>query len=284
VTAPIVIPLDGSERALVALPVAKELAEQAGATIHLVHVAREIAPPSEILARIGLTGADLRGSVLDTKAGEPGAAIIQAASELDAELIVMCTHTAATPADKTVGRTALRVLKGAPCPVVFVRPGRGITPWVLGHVLLAHDGTPVTSAAIRPAAEIARRSAAVLDVLHVASPREGQPTERGALTVPRYMDQPQHEWPEWVQEFMERLACICPFESLKLRMFLAPGVPGDEVLRFANTHRSDLIVLAWRGEWEGGHAATVKAVLGHAASAVMVIRTRCNGSSAAASG
>ena len=272
-TAPILIPLDGTEHALVALPVAKRLAELEGATLHLVHVAREISPPAEILERIGISAAELRGSVLDARAGDPASGILQVASDIGATLIVMCTHTAISPDDKTVGRTALAVLKGAPCPVVLVRPQRGVVPWVLRHILLPHDGTPVTSAAIRPAADLARLSGAELDVLHVTTSGGRLPAENGALTPPRYMDQPQHEWPAWTQEFIQRLACVCPLESLKIRMSLAPGVPGEEVLRFEREHGSDLIVLAWRGEWEGEHAATVKAVLGHAESAAMVIRT-----------
>jgi nucleotide-binding universal stress UspA family protein len=272
VTAPVVIPLDGSEPALVALPVAKRLAELEDATLHLVHVAREIAPPEEVLARIGLRSADLRGSILQRKAGDPAAGINQTASELGACLIVMSTRSTA-PAERPVGRTALGVLEGAPCPVVLVRPERGVAPWTLRRILLPHDGTPATSVALRRAADLARRSAAELDVLHVASPGARPPAERGAMTAPRYIDQPQHEWPEWAQEFLERLTCVCPLESLKVRISLAPGVPGDEILRFAREHESDLIVLAWRGEWEGRHAATVKAVLGRAASAVMVIRT-----------
>jgi nucleotide-binding universal stress UspA family protein len=273
VTAPILIPLDGSEHALVALPVAKRLAELEGATLHLLHVAREVPPPAEILERIGVSAAALRGSVLDAKSGEPASGIIQTAKDIGASLIVMCTHTNISIDEKSAGRTALAVLKGAPCPVVLVRPQRGVMPWELRHILLPHDGTPVTSAAIRPAADLARRSGAELDVLHVTTPGEAPSAERGALTPPRYMDQPQHEWPAWIQEFIERLACVCPLESLKIRMSLAPGLPGEEVLRFEREHGSDLIVLAWRGEWEGEHAATVKMVLAHAESAAMVIRT-----------
>lgn len=272
-SAPIVIPLDGSEHALVALPVAKRLAELEQATLHLVHVAPQIPPPAEILERIGLGDTELRGSVLSAKGGEPASGIIQTATEIGAALIVMCTHTALTGAQKTVGRTALAVLKGAPCPVVLVRPARGVVPWELRRILLPHDGTPVTSAAIRPAAELARTAAAELDVLNVAARGARVPAENGSLAAPRYIDQPQHEWPAWVQEFIERLASVCPVESLKIRMSLAPGVPGEQVLRFASEHGSDLIVLAWHGDWEGEHATTVKWVLSHATCPVMIIRT-----------
>src|SRR5688572_11428911 len=98
----IVVPLDASEHALVALPVAKRLAELEAATLHLVHVAPEASPPLDVLERLGLNSTGLRGSVLDMKAGEPSAGIVQAASELHATLIVMCTHTAVSHVDKTL--------------------------------------------------------------------------------------------------------------------------------------------------------------------------------------
>jgi len=270
----VLVPLDGTERALVALPVAKRLAEIAGATLHLVHVAREAMPPEAVLASVGLNSAELRGSVLHTKAGDPPSGIIQAASERNAALIVMCTHTARSGVSKTIGRTALAVLKHAPCPVVLVRPERGVAPWPIRRILLPHDGTPTTSAAIRPAAELARNTEAELVVLHVAAEGARAPAEQGSLTAPRYMDQPQHEWPAWVGEFVERLGCVCPLESLKVRMALAHGAPADEVLRVAAEQSADLIVLAWRGEWEGEHAATLKSVVRHATCPMMVIRAR----------
>jgi nucleotide-binding universal stress UspA family protein len=270
-TPTIIVPLDGTEHALVALPVAKPLAELARATLHLIHVAPEVTPAADVLDRIGLSGAELRGAVLHTVAGDPAAGINQIASELGSSLVVMCTHTASR-IDAPLGRTALAVLLGAPCPVVLISPNRGMEPWALQRVLLPHDGTPTTSAALEPATELVRSAGAELTILHVAGTR--LPTERGSLTSPRYLDQPQHEWPAWVGEFLERLACACPLEALKLRMFLVQGEPADEALRFAAEHATDLIVLAWRGRWEGKVAATVKDVLHRATCPVMVIRAK----------
>ena len=270
----IVVPLDASEHALVALPVAKRLAELEGATLHLVHVARETSPPVDVLDRLGLNSTGLRGSVLDTKAGEPSSGIVQAGREVRAALIVMCTRTAVSGVDETLGATALAVLRNAPCPVVLVRPERGVVPWALHRILLPHDGTPTTSAAIRPAAELARKARAELDVLHVATRGVAPPGECGSLTAPLYTDQPQHEWPAWSGEFLERLGGESSLESLNVRMSLARGGPGDEALRYAAEHASDLIVLAWRGEWEGAHAATLKTVVHGATAPVLVIRAR----------
>jgi nucleotide-binding universal stress UspA family protein len=93
------------------------------------------------------------------------------------------------------------------------------------------------------------------------------------MTSPRYLDQPQHEWPAWAGEFVERFACMCPLESLRVHMSLVHGTPGDEILQFAQERSVDLIVLAWRGEWERDHAATIKAVIRRAPCPVMVARS-----------
>jgi nucleotide-binding universal stress UspA family protein len=46
------------------------------------------------------------------------------------------------------------------------------------------------------------------------------------------------------------------------------------VLRRAAENASDLVVLAWRGAWDGERAATVKAVLRGAPCPVMIIRSK----------
>ena len=47
----VLIPLDGSEHALVALPVAKAFSEIEDATLHFLHVSESKPPPMELLAR-----------------------------------------------------------------------------------------------------------------------------------------------------------------------------------------------------------------------------------------
>lgn len=254
-----------------AVPVAKTLAPLMRATIHFAYVAHEVTPAAEALKALGLEPHQLRGSVLSTDTGEPAEGILHLAHELQCALIVLCTHTAAERTDKILGSTALGVVRDAICPVILVPPIRGITPWSLHRILLPHDGTPTTSAAIRPAAELALLAKAELDVLHVASSHTHPPAERGTLTL-RYMDQPQHEWPDWAAEFLERLRCVCPLGALRVRMSLAQGEPGEEVLAYTARHETDLIVLAWRGEWEPERALTAKTIIHHATFPVMIVR------------
>lgn len=268
----IVVPLDGSEHALAVLPVAKALSEIGGGTLHILHVAEGKPPPLELLERMGLAPADVRGSAVHARIGEPASEILDAARETNARLIVMCTHTAPARQGQTLGSTASAVLKGAPCPVVLVHPEHRLRAWHLHRLLLPHDGTPVTSAALRPAAELALRVGAELVVLHVAAAGTAAPAEHGSVTPPFYLDQPQHEWPAWASEFIERLASVCSLSGLRVSLVLGRGSPAAEIVRVAAERSTDLIILAWRGKWAGKHAATLKAVLREASCPTMVVR------------
>jgi len=271
--AALVVPLDASEQALAAVPVARRLAQLQGGTLHFVHRAPE-SELADVLSKLGLSADEMRGSIMDAQAGEPAAGILRTARDSCAALIVMTMQRALPAGEKPLGSTALAVLESAPCPIVLVRPDRGITPWALHRVLLPHDGTPTTSAAIPPAAKVAATAGAELEVLHVAAPGSRPSHEQGSLMPPRYVDQPQHEWPAWAGEFLERLGGACELGSLKVHMSLGTGAPGDEVLRRAAEQASDLIVLAWRGAWEGERAATLKAVLRGAPCPVMIVRSK----------
>jgi nucleotide-binding universal stress UspA family protein len=271
--AALIVPLDASEQALAAVSVARRLAQLQGGTLHFVHCAPE-SELADVLQKLGLSADEMRGSIMDAQAGEPAAGILRTARHSRAALIVMTMQRGSSASGKVLGGIAHAVLENAPCPIVLVRPDRGITPWELHRILLPHDGTPTTSAAIPPAAALAAMAGAELEVLHVAAPGSSPPEEQGSLTPPRYVDQPQHEWPAWAGEFLERLGGACDLESLKVHMSLGTGAPGDEVIRSAAKNSSDLIVLAWRGAWEGERAATVKAVLRGAPCPVMIIRSK----------
>jgi nucleotide-binding universal stress UspA family protein len=131
----ILVPLDGSEAALAAPPIAKVLAEIEQATLRLVHIAASEPPEPELLSCLRLSGPEFDGATVDTFTSEPAAEILNAAGEIKApQVIVMCNHTSTEPRN-VLGRTATEVLRNASCPLVLVSPERGLTPWHLHHVL-----------------------------------------------------------------------------------------------------------------------------------------------------
>jgi nucleotide-binding universal stress UspA family protein len=266
----ILVPLDGSEQALAAMPVAKVLGDVERAALHILHVSEHEVEGRELRTRLQREAAGLEAFTIEARIGTPAAEILQCAQQMKPQLIVMCKHSGAERG-KILGRTATKVLHDAPCPVTLVPPERGATPWHLHHVLVPHDGTPTTSAALQPAAELAQRGGAELLVAHVTN-IGAAPAEPGSLTTPRYVDQPQHEWPAWSSEFVNRLACICPLGHLHVRVFLAHGDPAAEILHLSERQSTDLIVLAWRGRWEAPHAAILKEIVREAHCPIMVVR------------
>ena len=266
----ILVPLDGSAAALAALPVAKVLSELEQTPLLLVHVGERKVPDDALFNWLKLAGQEVDDVIIEARTGEPAAEINRIMNEIKPKMIVLCKHTATEPRN-VLGNTATNVLRKNSCPVVLVPPERGSKPWHLHHVLVPHDGTPSTSAALPPATEIVGHAHAELLIAHVTNVAPA-PTEPGSLTTPLYVDHPQHEWPAWSSEFVKRIACICPLGLLHVRVFLACGTPAREITRLAGEQSTDLVVLAWRGVWETPRAAILKELIGETLCPVMVVR------------
>jgi nucleotide-binding universal stress UspA family protein len=88
---------------------------------------------------------------------------------------------------------------------------------------------------------------------------------------PRYVDQPQHEWPAWAQEFLDRLRAVGGArDEVEIRLVVAQGQAGEAILDFAR--QSDLIVLGWRGVLEPDRARTMRRVIRDTICPVIVFR------------
>jgi nucleotide-binding universal stress UspA family protein len=220
-----------------------------------------------------LSSREVRGLVVDQRSGAAAATISEEAAQRHVSLIVMCPQTSMAGVPRAFGSVAAAVLLAAPCPVVFVPPTRGRNQWALRQLLLPHDGTPTSAATIRPATELAALAAAKLVVLHVATPDTERPSEPGTLLSPRYVDQPQHEWPSWTEEFLARLRAIGGVaDGVDVRLALAQGEAGAAILDFAQHNDIDLIVLGWRGALESDRARTMRRVIHEAICPVIVFR------------
>jgi len=253
----VVLPLDGSQVSRLALPIARALSKLYGATLHVVTVGQEVLHTKEALSHLGLTSEEMQGAVLDACSGDPAEAIVGAAQQLPSPLLVMCTHTGVERSSDDFGAVAESVLGVAPERIVLLAPERGDRAWLIRRVLLAHDGTSSSDCATAAAAEVAQSARAEVIALHVAARKGPHPEQRGSLPAPRYIDQPQHEWPAWAGEFMDRmLAMGAPSSSIQFKLVVTGGQPGSEVAQVARERDVDLVVMAWRGKWRSEHHAT----------------------------
>jgi nucleotide-binding universal stress UspA family protein len=269
-TATVLVPLDGSACAAGAIPVAQHLAGLLRAAVVLLHVVDD-GLAAALVERMNLSADDVHGFIIEQRPGAAEAVIVQEAARRHAVAIVMCSQTHTDIRCRTFGHVAEAVLRGAPCPVVLVPPARGRKPWDLREVLVPHDGTPTSAATIAPAADLAAASGAELVVVHVATPAPAYAAEPGTFLVPRYVDQPQHEWKAWTREFVDRLCAIGGARrDIRMRLVTAQGEAGAAIVRSAR--QSDLIVLGWRGVLEPDRALTMQRVIHDTACPVIVFR------------
>jgi nucleotide-binding universal stress UspA family protein len=271
----LLVPLSGSSSAVAALPVARGLAHLMGATVTLIHVGPEELAPGELLKQIKLSSEDVRGLIIDQRTGSPADAIVRAAAARHAALIVMRAPARRDEPPYLFGTVPGGVLRMASCPVVLVPSNAGQRPWALRHLVLPHDGTPISAGAIAPAADLASRAGADLVVLHVATPSAERPTEPGTFAAPRYLDQPHHGWQMWRREFLERVrGASHPIKIEKIHLVLTQGETSAAILEFAQRNASDLIVLAWRGAYEPERAQTIRRVVRGASCPVIIFRVQ----------
>jgi nucleotide-binding universal stress UspA family protein len=273
----VLLALDGSPAAATALPLGRRVADQLGATVEILHVAVQDRPDPDLWQR--LHGGLRSGEVVQvpSHAGEPAVAILQAARRPGVDLVVLTTHGRVIEPGRSLGRVAQAVVARTTRPILLLRPesveagGSAVAP--LHRLLLPLDGTPTTSTALGPAIELASRLGARIDLLYVASADEPLRREPGSISAPRYVDQPQHEWPAWADRVISHLSTCLGGRppGLSIQVFLVAGHIAEEIARFAAEHQSDAIVLVRRSHLEVGRARVLRAVLDRTPCPVLLV-------------
>ncbi len=132
----ILCPVDFDQASLSALPIAADIALEHNATLHLFHVIHiHIAPePAMSFAEAERTAQSKLDQIGHQKlktgtryeplvvTGDAAGEILQAATRLGIDLIVMATHGRRGVRRLVLGSVAERVVREAACPVLTVRP------------------------------------------------------------------------------------------------------------------------------------------------------------------
>jgi nucleotide-binding universal stress UspA family protein len=270
----VVVPLDGGGASQAALPVARTLAALEHATLHVVCLGEHALGQRQTLEDLGLTAEDLHGVVLDQLTGEPAEAIVRFTQKQPAPILVMGTQTGRQRSRATLGPITEAVLACAPPRIVLVTPEHGERPYQIRRIVMAHDGTPTSDLSAALAADLSHRAGAEVVALHVAARQTSHPMlEPGSLPAPRYVDQMQHEWPAWAQEFMERMLTLGATPSaVNFKLLVTGGQPGSEIAQFARDNGADLVVMAWQhGRWRPQRPGALKVVVRRSRCPVLLI-------------
>jgi nucleotide-binding universal stress UspA family protein len=254
----LLVPLDGSERAERALPVAERIAQAIHAPVVLVQVValapfpnpygapippgvyQQVMDDALRLATASLdrTAAALRqrGLVVETRVerGEPASTLLDLLPALQVGLVVMTTHGRTGLARFALGSVADRLVRYGHVPILLVRAlaaaPAGTTP--LDSALVPLDGSTLAEAALPLAVQLAGALVHHLTVLRVV-PAEASAEERAAAQG--YVDAVRAR----VEQQLAGRPC-------GLRALSVVGDPAEQIARWAETDES-LVILASRG-------------------------------------
>jgi nucleotide-binding universal stress UspA family protein len=274
--------LDGSLLAESALPVARSVAQRAGAKIILVRVPQlpgisVTQPPaydSRFLVeyvdrymeaeqrrardyledvRSDLTETGIQSTARLLEGYEPDA-IIDAASE-DVDLIVMTTHGFGGIRRWALGSVCDKVLQAAPCPVIAFNPGGppetgpahalATSEYSISHVVVPLDGSLLGEAVLPAARELTRLFGARLTLLHV--PHVPMYGGFGGLTDDQVAQLISHEV-KAANNYLARVAKSMASDSLRIETAVpSPDGIASSIISYAHSAAADLIALSTHG-------------------------------------
>ena len=294
----ILVPLDGSELAELALVPAALLARRFNAQLWLIFVLVPVPLESGSSVRLARAAVDQAQEYLQdvqrrfeadglavraiVRWGDPAGEILAAAQEGHADLIAMATHGRGGLGRWMIGSVADRVVRTATIPVLVVparaaaaarRPG-------FRRLLVPLDGSALAEEALPHALLIARMFNATVELLSVV-PR----SDLTAYPESWFPDLEYEALKEQRQRYLHDLVARLQQEGLQVVAALEAGDVPETIVRIAQSRAADLIVMATHGRggitrWMLGSVAAK--LLAAAPVPLLLVRVAAASSGAAA--
>ncbi len=266
----LLVPLDGSKLAEAPLVAALALARDIGAEVTLFHAVEKSAP-REIHGERHLTGVgEARGYLEELSArifppemkvhihvhGDEvknvPQSIAEHAGDLDADLIVMCTHGRGGLRGLMFGRIAQQVSGLATAPVLLVHPSGPKAPsgFSCKRMVVPLDGHPDHEEGLKIAAALARPCGGKLHLImavHTLSALSGESAATAKMlprTTHALLDLAHREAENYLGARIESLRA----EGVSATSRVGRGNPVSVIMDFLEKEAADLIVLATHGK------------------------------------
>jgi nucleotide-binding universal stress UspA family protein len=281
----ILVPLDGSQLAEAALPVAASLAEKLGAKITLIHVIERDAPGqvhgqphlkeeaaaerylADVASRGFPQGLRVDSHVHTAGVDDVARSLVEHALELKYDLIVMCSHGRGGALRLVLGSIAQKVISMGSLPVLITNPGdkEEAQGFPCEALLVPFDGDVEHAQALPFAVELARTCEVALHLAMVV-PTLGTLSAEAAATgrlLPRATSRMLEMSAKDAEEGLQARVQELRDQGLNANAHVLRGDPAGVIVDFARRLRADLVVLATHGRlgmgafWEGSVANSV---------------------------
>jgi nucleotide-binding universal stress UspA family protein len=281
----ILLPLDGSELAESALPVAACIAEKMHAQITLLHVIEKNAPAS-VHGQPHLTNEKDACTYLSHVAAEHlppsirverhvhseeidkvSASIVDHSGEFAPDLIILCSHGQGGLHDFFVGNIAQQVIAAGAVPVLLLKPDSSIVQQFSGFdpILVALDGDPQHESGLAISTELAQAFKASVHLIQVVPTLSTlKPQHKAASTLlPSatrvLLDIDEDAACEYLEEKINSLSAA----GVNVSAEVERGDPTRQVVQSAIAKDSRLIILGTHGKagmnafWAGSVAPRI---------------------------
>lgn len=283
----LLVPLDGSRLAESALPAAAELGQRLRVKITLLHILEQSPPetvhgdrhlsrPDEAVIYLAQSAQWLASKALTAsfmvhqqEGADVAATIAARASEVGADLVVLCTHGRGGVRGLLFGRVAQQVLQHGTIPVFLVQPSpRGREqPFSCRRLLVPLDGSEMAEAALPSASAIAGAFGAEMLLVMVVPTVETVSGDRAAATrlmptaAAAVLDVEAAQAAAYLRERAARLQG----EGRRVTVAVERGTPVRALLDATVRREADLIAMATHGRsgidavWAGSVASRITA-------------------------
>jgi nucleotide-binding universal stress UspA family protein len=285
----IVVPLDGSELAEGILPHVTELIRGRDSQVYLLSVSPlfrgslpavvDVPPPPinvqeeerrverELTAylqaaagRLGPVAADVQVSV---RLGRQADEILTFAGEVGADLIAMSSHGRSGIGRWVFGSVAERVLRGAACPVLLVRPGQANAGATYQRIVVPLDGSESAEQVLPHVMALIRPRSTRIFLVSVLTAGLGDRTVALLTSYPpglRLATTALQQAEVQLQVYLRSVAAALRERGAVVHTAIRQGSPADEILAYAAEVEADLISMTTHGlsgasRWMYGNVA-----------------------------
>jgi nucleotide-binding universal stress UspA family protein len=251
----VVVPLDGSELAELALPYAQAIAQKSNAPLHLLRVVpMDAAAATEEDAREYLRqkGHQIGDWVqFSLRMGDAAEQIIDGTDEMIDPIIVITTHGRSGIGRWLHGSVADRVVRGSGSPVLLLRSATAKNgPGGIRSILVPLDGSAYAEAALAYAEEMAHAFEAELRLIRVAETTQIYGMMSREPMAPASVDAMNELGERLVNEsaaYLESVVNPVRETGLKVTGETLEGYPGEQILAYEREGTVDLVIMATRG-------------------------------------
>lgn len=186
------------------------------------------------------TGVDITSHLVRGLA--PGESIVESASDLGCDLIVMGTHGRRGLSHLLLGSVAERVVRTSTVPVLTVRSDATINPDGIRRILVPHDFSEASATALKYAGGWARALEAEITLLHVVEPVVYPEFYSVDVLPDDLMGRLTTRSEEALREVATELAGTVPTHTA-----VAVGRAADTITSYVDPDGFDLVIMATRG-------------------------------------